>query len=204
MGPEAGDFIRQLHEAHGVTFHLGQTVASIDERTVTLSDGTSIDADIVIVGIGVKPAVAIAEQSGLPADNGIDVNEYLETGTPGVFAAGDIARWPDPRSGERLRVEHWVVAQRQGQTAAMNMLGRRERFDAVPFFWSQHYDVAINYVGHATRWDVIERDGTFESQDCTLRLIREGRTLAVITIGRDRESLLSEVELEHQARLLSA
>ena len=179
-------------------------MASIEARTVTLTNGTSIEADIVIVGIGVKPAVAIAERAGLPTDNGINVNEYLETGTPGVFAAGDIARWPDPRTGERIRVEHWVVAQRQGQAAAINMLGRRERFDAVPFFWSQHYDVTINYVGHATRWDAIERDGTFESQDCTLRLIREGRTLAVITIGRDRASLLSEVELEHHARLLGA
>ena len=173
-------------------------------RSVRLTSGASVEADIVIVGIGVRPVTDFAERSGLPVDNGINVNEFLETSTPGVFAAGDVARWPDPHTGERIRVEHWVVAQRQGQAAARNMLGRHEPFDAVPFFWSQHYDVTISYVGHATQWDVIERDGDIGKQDCTLRFVREGRTLAVATIGRDRESLLSEVELEKQARLLGA
>jgi NADPH-dependent 2,4-dienoyl-CoA reductase/sulfur reductase-like enzyme/nitrite reductase/ring-hydroxylating ferredoxin subunit len=204
MGPEVGDFIRTLHEQHGVIFHLGESVASIDARAITLTSGASIEADIIIVGIGVKPVTDFVERSGLPTENGINVNEYLETSTPGVFAAGDIARWPDPHTGERIRIEHWVVAQRQGQAAAKNMLGRREVFDAVPFFWSQHYDVTISYVGHATHWDTIERDGDIAGQDCTLRYLREGRTLAVATIGRDRESLLSEVELERQARLLGA
>ena len=204
MGPAVGDFIRKLHEDHGVVFHLGQSVASIDDRSVTLTDGTSIEADIIIVGIGVRPVTDVAERSGLPTENGINVNEFLETSTPGIFAAGDIARWADLRTGERIRVEHWVVAQRQGQVAARNMLGRHERFDAVPFFWSQHYDVTISYVGHATHWDSIEIDGAIDGQDCTLRFIHEGRTLAVATIGRDRDSLLSEVELERQARLLSA
>jgi NADPH-dependent 2,4-dienoyl-CoA reductase/sulfur reductase-like enzyme/nitrite reductase/ring-hydroxylating ferredoxin subunit len=204
MGPDVADFVRALHEEHGVIFHLGESVASIDGRAVKLTSGASVDADIVIVGIGVRPVTDFAERSGLPVDNGINVNEFLETSTPGVFAAGDVARWPDPHTGERIRVEHWVVAQRQGQAAARNMLGRHEPFDAVPFFWSQHYDVTISYVGHATHWDVIERDGEIGKQDCTLRFVREGRTLAVATIGRDRESLLSEVELEKQARLLGA
>ena len=199
MGVELGRFIQTLHESHGVVFHLGETVKAIDGRRVSTSGGATLDADFVVMGVGVRPATALAEQAGLAVDRGIVVNEYLETSVPGIFAAGDVARWPDRRTGERVRIEHWVVAERQGQAAARNILGRREVFDDVPFFWSQHYDIPINYVGHAERWDEVRVDGSPDAHDCTVSYLLQNRRLAVATIYRDRESLQAELEMERSS-----
>jgi NADPH-dependent 2,4-dienoyl-CoA reductase/sulfur reductase-like enzyme/nitrite reductase/ring-hydroxylating ferredoxin subunit len=196
LGPEMGDFVRALHEEHGVIFHLGDTVVAIDGKRATLKSGGVLEADVVVVGVGVRPRLTLAEQAGLALDRGVLVNQTLETSIPGIYAAGDIARWPDPHSKENIRVEHWVVAERQGQTAARNMLGAREAFDAVPFFWSQHYDVPINYVGHAEKWDEIAIDGDIAGRDCLLKYKSGGRVLAVASIYRDLDSLKAELAME--------
>ncbi len=196
LGPAMGDFVRALHEEHGVIFHLGDTVTAIDGKRASLKSGGVIEADVVVVGVGVRPRLALAEKAGLAIDRGVAVNAYLETSVPGIYAAGDIARWPDPHSGENIRVEHWVVAERQGQTAARNMLGAREAFDAVPFFWSQHYDVPINYVGHAEKWDEVAVDGDIAGKDCLLHYSSGGRVLAVASIYRDAASLEAELAME--------
>jgi NADPH-dependent 2,4-dienoyl-CoA reductase/sulfur reductase-like enzyme/nitrite reductase/ring-hydroxylating ferredoxin subunit len=196
LGPEMGDFIRALHEKHGVVFHLGEKPSAIDEKRVTLSGGSAVEADLVVAGVGVRPRTALAESAGLTLDRGVAVNEYLETSAPGIYAAGDIARWPDRHTSGKIRVEHWVVAERQGQTAALNMLGRRRRFDAIPFFWSRQYDVSIDYVGYAESWDRLTVDGDIAAEDCLLRYERDGRPLAVASIRRDVESLQAELAME--------
>ncbi len=206
MGEEIGRFIRALHEEHGVVFHLQQTAESIDESGVTLKDGTRLEADLVVMGVGVRPSIQLAQDAGLALDRGVVVDEYLSTSAPGIWAAGDIASWPDSHSGERMRVEHWVVAERQGQTAARNILGRRERFDAVPFFWSAHYDVTIAYVGHATRWDRIKIRGSFPDRNVVASFHAGDRITAVATIFRDDVSLRAELamEVDDQTALRSA
>jgi len=198
LGADIGQFIRRLHERNGVTFHLGTTVASIDQRGVTLKTGERLTADLVVVGIGVRPSISLAKDAGLAIDRGVTVDEYLETSVPGIFAAGDIARWPDRLTNERIRVEHWVVAERQGQTAARNMLGRRERFEAVPFFWTEQYDFALAYVGHAEQWDEAILEGQLEdaAYDCTMTFRRDGRRLAVAQVRRDLAGLLAELDFE--------
>jgi NADPH-dependent 2,4-dienoyl-CoA reductase/sulfur reductase-like enzyme/nitrite reductase/ring-hydroxylating ferredoxin subunit len=196
LGQQVGDFLRRLHESRGTVFHLGKTIASIAGPSVTLSDGTTLTADFVLVGAGVRPLDDLARAAGIATNNGVSVDDYLTTSASTIYAAGDIASWPDQRSGGRLRVEHWVVAQRQGATAARNMLGARERYTAVPFFWTQQFDVTINYIGHASGSDRVRVDGDLEKRDCAIRYERDGRIAAVATMSRDIESLKAELELE--------
>jgi NADPH-dependent 2,4-dienoyl-CoA reductase/sulfur reductase-like enzyme len=200
MGDTLGQFVQNLHETKGVVFHLEQTATAITSDSVTLENGEQIQADLVVIGVGVKPNLTLAEACGLKIDRGVVVDAYLQTSAPNVYAAGDIARWPDPHSGQSIRVEHWTVAQRQGQTAARNMLGAMEKFTDVPFFWSQHYNATINYSGHAESWDRIETDGDPAKYDFSARFIKDGKTLALATIYRDLESLQYEAEMERQQK----
>jgi apoptosis-inducing factor 3 len=196
LGDHLGHFVREFHEGHGVRFHLGRKPQRIERDAVVLDDDTRLAADLVVMGVGVRPRLQLAEQAGLALDRGVTVNEYFETSVPGIYAAGDIARWPDLHSGERIRVEHWVVAQRQGQAAARNILGAAEPYGQVPFFWSAHYDVSVNYVGHAERWDRVEVAGEAGKHDVAVRLIQNGETKALATIFRDQESLVFERSVE--------
>jgi apoptosis-inducing factor 3 len=210
LGPDLGDFIRGLHEEHGVVFELGTKPAEITAAAVRLENGETVAADLVVAGIGVRPRLALAaaaglalgEGSGAGANNGVLVDEHLRTSAEGIWAVGDIARWPDRRSGEPIRVEHWVVAERQGQSAARDILkkerGEGEPFDAVPFFWSQHYDVSINYVGHAVKWDAAELSGSLAERSATVTFRAGGRIAAVATVYRDKESLEAELAMERE------
>ncbi|HEX9083223.1 MAG TPA: FAD-dependent oxidoreductase [Gemmatimonadaceae bacterium] len=202
LGAELGTLVKTVHEEHGVTFRLGAKVTAIEEKKVVLDDGTRIDADLVVAGIGVRPNLQLAESAGLTLDNGLAVNEFLETSSSGVFAAGDVARWPDAYSDLRLRIEHWVVAERQGQVVARNMLGARDCFDDIPFFWSAHYDkLSIQYIGHVERWDETRIEGDVMKMDCAVSYMVGGRRRAMATINRDRENLETEVKLETELLL---
>ncbi|HEV2200245.1 MAG TPA: FAD-dependent oxidoreductase [Bryobacteraceae bacterium] len=196
LGPEFGKFVKDLHEQHDVRFHLVSTPQAIREDRVELSNGQTIDAEMVVLGVGVVPRTALAKDAGIEVDNGIVVNETLLTSAQDIYAAGDVARYPDPISGENVRIEHWVLAERQGQAVARAMLGIGNSFRDVPFFWSQHYDVQISYVGHAPSWDRLEVIGDLTGGNACAVYRTGKRVMAVATIGRDRVSLAAEAVLE--------
>ncbi|HNU09802.1 MAG TPA: FAD-dependent oxidoreductase [Rubrivivax sp.] len=196
LGAELGDFVRALHEQHGEVFHLGASIAAIEPGSVTLSTGEKLAADLVVIGVGVRPRLALAEAAGLKVERGILVDAFLQSSNPDIYAAGDVASWPGGEAGAPIRVEHWVVAERQGQVAAANMLGAREAYRDAPFFWSAHHEVMIRYVGHALAWDEIRVEGSIAAHDCAVHYIKGGRTIALATIGRDVQAL-------EQARLLA-
>jgi NADPH-dependent 2,4-dienoyl-CoA reductase/sulfur reductase-like enzyme/nitrite reductase/ring-hydroxylating ferredoxin subunit len=196
FGFAMGERIKQIHEANGVRFHLGCVASGFDGHSVAIANGEHVEADFVVVGIGVQPRVGIARSAGAEVDNGVIVDSFLETTVSGIYAAGDIAAYPDPISGERIRIEHWVVAERQGEVAAANMLGGRKRFDSAPFFWSEQFGTSIRYVGHAPRWDQVIVDGDIESDSFTIRYFADGVHCASASVGRDRDNLEDELILE--------
>jgi NADPH-dependent 2,4-dienoyl-CoA reductase/sulfur reductase-like enzyme/nitrite reductase/ring-hydroxylating ferredoxin subunit len=199
LGREVGDFVRHTHESHGVRFRLGRRPVEIRADGVVLDDGSIEACDLVIAGVGVEPDVALAERAGLAVNRGIVVNEYLQTSAPNVYAAGDAARFPDARSGKPIRIEHWAAAARQGQAAARNAAGRRERFTTVPFFWSQHYDLVLAYTGHAERADDAELYGSLANSNAAVVYREAGRIAAVATLFRDDVSLAVEAAMERDA-----
>jgi len=199
LGEELGRFVQKLHEDRGVRFHLATSARASGPQGIELADGRSLPTDLIVLGVGVRPRTDLAEKAGLRTDNGIVVDSFLRTSAAGIWAAGDSARYPEPRLGTSVRIEHWVVAQRQGQAAARDMLGLGTPFQEVPFFWSQHYDVTLAYVGHADSWDTVDVQGSLAKRDATVIYRRAGRVLAVVTVGRDHQSLEIEAALESGA-----
>jgi NADPH-dependent 2,4-dienoyl-CoA reductase/sulfur reductase-like enzyme/nitrite reductase/ring-hydroxylating ferredoxin subunit len=200
LGEEVGRLVQAIHEEHGVRFHLGQGAEGFDGERVHVTGGKTLDADLVVVGVGVRPNTGLAASAGLTVSNGVEVDAFLRTSDPAIFAAGDIASFPDPLSGGRARVEHWAVAERQGQVAAINMLGGAERYEAAPFFWSAHYDQSLRYVGYAPNWNKVEVDGSIADRDFTASYSRDGRLLAAVSLNRDHENLEIERRLDAARR----
>ena len=195
LGAEVGRWAQSVHEKEGVIFHLGRQVRSYADGLVAMDRGLPIAADIVVVGVGVKPRVALAEAAGLKIDRGVVVDDRLRA-ADGIYAIGDIARYPDPISSKAIRVEHWVHAERQGQHVARAIMGEDEPFKDVPFFWSKHYQAAFHYDGHAEDFDPPEVDGSVADFDAAVRYEKDGALLAVVTVNRDMASLQAEVAFE--------
>lgn len=196
LGADLGEAIQARHEAEGTVFHMGNSIATIADGKVTLKDGADLPADLVILGVGVRPRLALAEAAGLSLERGVVVNDRLQTSVPGIYAAGDIARWP--WNGNNVRIEHWVVATRQGQVAAENMLGADKPYRDVPFFWSAHHNLRLQYVGHAAAWDEATVDGDIAARDAMVSYVKGGRTMAVATVGRQQTTLAQSRKMAGQ------
>ncbi len=201
LGDEVGRFVRDVHEANGVAFRLEVRPTSITESEVTLSDGSTLRADLVVMGVGVRPRTDLAEATGLRVENGIVVDDALRTSAQDIYAAGDVARFP--YGGELVRIEHFVVAERHGQAIARTLMGRKPSAPSTPFFWSQHHDVTLTYVGHAERFDPPQVHGSLSQRDATVVYRDRGRVRAVLTVGRDRASLRFDraIQIGDQAAL---
>ena len=192
LGDEVGAFVRRVHEGKGVQFRLGRKPVRITATHVVLDDGTELPALKVVMGVGVRPRLDLAQAAGLSIDRGVVVDDQLRA-APGIWAAGDIARYPF--GGDSVRIEHWQVAVRHGQAVARAMLGKPSR-PSVPFFWSAHHDVTLGYVGHAEKFDKAEVHGDLDKQDAHV-VYKDGGTIrAVVTLGRDKLGLEVEAAME--------
>jgi NADPH-dependent 2,4-dienoyl-CoA reductase/sulfur reductase-like enzyme len=198
LGAEIGKLFQQIHERKSVQFKLGTQVKNFegDERVeaVLLENGERLEADFVVVGIGVAPATNFLEGVKLHKDGGVITDEFLRIAED-LYAAGDIGHFPDSRTHELTRIEHWRFAMQQGRTAAHNMAGKQTAFTAVPFFWTTQFDTNLRYVGHAKDWDRIVIQGDVKQQDFLAFYVKDHRILAVVGMNRDREMASFEEKL---------
>jgi len=190
LGPEVGAIYRDLHLEHGVELVMGQRAVAFHGRTaveaVETGDGRRIEGDLVVVGIGAIARAELAASAGLEVGDGVLVDEHLESSVPGIFAAGDVAAAWHPLLGARIRVEHWDNARRQGRAAARNMLGLAEPYVRVPYFYSDQYDLSMEYAGHAPAWDRVVFRGEPARREFLAFWLRDGRVVAGMSanIGR--------------------
>jgi 3-phenylpropionate/trans-cinnamate dioxygenase ferredoxin reductase subunit len=183
LGAELGAIYRDVHLDHGVQFVGGAAIEGIGDDGVRLSDGRVFAADFVVAGVGVTPRVGLAQAAGLPVDNGILTDEYLQTSAPGIFAAGDVANAVHPFYGERVRVEHWDNALHQGPAAARNMLGQQRAYDRIPYFFSDQYDVGMEYSGHPTAWDEVVFRGDVAKREFLAYWVKDGVVVAGMNVN---------------------
>lgn len=195
LGPQIGRLFQEIHEEHGIDFKLGRSVSGFNGETnvtaVILEDGELLDADLVVVGIGVKPKTDFLEGLMLHDDGGVVVDEHL-CAAEGVYAAGDIAYFPNPLTHERQRIEHWRTAMQQGRIAAHNMAGKKTPYESVPFFWTRQFDAGLLYVGHAQHWEEIVYHGELSTRDFLAFYVKQNRVLAVAGMNRDQEMAAAE------------
>jgi 3-phenylpropionate/trans-cinnamate dioxygenase ferredoxin reductase component len=191
LGDVVGQLYADIHRGRGVDLRTNATVTGFRgqrrvEQVLTGND-EAIDCDLVVVGVGVAPAVDWLADSGIALDNGVVVDELCRTSVPGVYAAGDVANWWHPTNQERLRVEHYDNAQFQGVAAARSMLGIGEPYAPVPYFWSDQYELNLQYVGHASGSDEVVLRGAVDSGAWTAFYCRDGRLRAALTVNRRRD-----------------
>src|SRR5215207_8637904 len=210
LGPELGAIYRDIHTDHGVELLTNTALESFEGsgavEAVRTADGRSIDTDFVVVGVGVAPRTQLAEAAGLELANGIATTERLETSAPGIFAAGDVANALHPLYGEHIRVEHWANALNQGPAAAHNMLGQQAPYDTVPYFFSDQYDVGMEYAGYATEWDEVVFRGDVDAREFIAFWLAGGRVLAGMNVNvwdvtDDIQALIRSGETVDRARL---
>jgi 3-phenylpropionate/trans-cinnamate dioxygenase ferredoxin reductase subunit len=211
LGPELGAFYRDVHADHGVELHLGVGITELrggaTVQEVVLTDGTVLAGDLVAVGVGVAPRTALAEAAGLPVDNGVLTDEWLASGEPGVFAAGDVANAWHPVLGRRVRLEHWSSALNQGPAAARNMLGRKAPYQRIPYFFSDQYEVGMEYSGLAVDWDEVAFRGDPAGREFVAFWLKDGRVAAgmnvnVWDVAEDIARLVSSKQVVDRDRLI--
>ena len=208
LGDPVASYLKRRHEEKGVTFHMGTTAVDISGRkgakAVVLSDGTRLDADFVVFGLGVQPATDWLAGSGLVRGGGVPVNARLETEHPDILAAGDIAVVPNSAGGDGIRIEHWVVAERQGQHAARSMLGSSAVYEEVPFFWTRQTGISLKYAGFAREWDAIAVRGDVDKGRFLAGYYRTGALVAAASIGMPNDLTAVEMMLRKRIELPAA